>query len=67
MHMLQRKVLALAPLTARTFSRSISFTCRGEPIQYEQLFEYTNGRFLVNERAKRQSDMQNSTLMHSAP
>lgn len=22
----------------------------GEPIQYEQLFEYTNGRFLVNER-----------------
>lgn len=21
----------------------------GEPVQYEQLFEYTNGRFLVNE------------------
>ncbi|KAE8313775.1 hypothetical protein BDV41DRAFT_564168 [Aspergillus transmontanensis] len=53
MHMLQRKVLALTPLTARTFSRSISFTCRGEPIQYEQLFEYTNGRFLVNERSEK--------------
>ncbi|OGM48875.1 hypothetical protein ABOM_002958 [Aspergillus bombycis] len=31
-------------------SRNISLTSRGEPIQYEQLFEYTNGRFLVNEK-----------------
>ncbi|KAE8322473.1 hypothetical protein BDV39DRAFT_196688 [Aspergillus sergii] len=53
MHMLQRKVLALPPLTTRAFSRSISFTCRGEPIQHAQLFEYTNGRFLVNERSEK--------------
>ncbi|RDW68809.1 phosphotransferase family protein [Aspergillus mulundensis] len=31
-------------------SRAISLTSRGEPIQREQLFEYTNGRFLVNEK-----------------
>lgn len=31
-------------------SRNISLTSHGEPIQCEQLFEYTNGRFLVNEK-----------------
>ncbi|PIG79138.1 hypothetical protein AARAC_007728 [Aspergillus arachidicola] len=53
MHILQKKILALAPPNARTFSRGISFTCRGDPIQYAELFEYTNGRFLVNERSEK--------------
>lgn len=30
-------------------SRSPSITCRGKPISREELFTYTNGRFLVNE------------------
>ncbi|KAJ9388316.1 hypothetical protein DTO063F5_2647 [Paecilomyces variotii] len=37
----------------RPLSRSISITCQGEPIRREQLFEYTNGRFLVNEARER--------------
>ncbi|KAE8359194.1 hypothetical protein BDV27DRAFT_149801 [Aspergillus caelatus] len=53
MHPIQTRILAQAPLSSRTFFRSICFTCRGEPIQYQQLFEYTNGRFLVNETSQK--------------
>jgi hypothetical protein len=30
-------------------SRALSITCRGKSISREELFAYTNGRFLVNE------------------
>lgn len=29
--------------------RTLSITCRGKPITRDELFTYTNGRFLVNE------------------
>ncbi|EER25340.1 hypothetical protein CPC735_019470 [Coccidioides posadasii C735 delta SOWgp] len=32
--------------------RNIQISCRGKPISDEQLFEYTNGNFLVNERTQ---------------
>jgi hypothetical protein len=32
-------------------SRALSITCRGKSISREELFAYTNGRFLVNEAA----------------
>jgi hypothetical protein len=31
------------------FSRALSITCRGKSISRDELFAYTNGRFLVNE------------------
>ena len=31
------------------FSRALSITCRGKSISRDELFTYTNGRFLVNE------------------
>ncbi|KAL2001051.1 hypothetical protein VTN02DRAFT_2310 [Thermoascus thermophilus] len=34
----------------KVISRNISITSRGEPIPAEDLFKYTNGRFLVNEQ-----------------
>ncbi|PGH15601.1 hypothetical protein AJ80_05465 [Polytolypa hystricis UAMH7299] len=49
--------MAFSP--SKPMSRNIYLTCRGKaisnlmqgkPIQNEQLFEYTNGRFLVNEK-----------------
>ncbi|KAK2832010.1 hypothetical protein FQN49_006942 [Arthroderma sp. PD_2] len=30
-------------------TRNITITCRGKPIGEEELFRYTNGRFLINE------------------
>ncbi|KAF2429614.1 hypothetical protein EJ08DRAFT_270470 [Tothia fuscella] len=33
-------------------SRALSITCRGQKISREDLFRYTNGRFLVNEKAQ---------------
>jgi hypothetical protein len=30
-------------------SRALSITCRGKSIRREELFAYTNGRFLINE------------------
>ncbi|EFE30980.1 uncharacterized protein ARB_02174 [Trichophyton benhamiae CBS 112371] len=35
-------------------ARSISITCRGKPIGEEELFKYTNGRFLINEEQQLQ-------------
>ncbi|KAH8689239.1 hypothetical protein GQ44DRAFT_637594, partial [Phaeosphaeriaceae sp. PMI808] len=31
-------------------SRTLSILCRGERISHEELFKYTNGRFLVREK-----------------
>ncbi|GAB1206445.1 hypothetical protein APSETT445_005133 [Aspergillus pseudonomiae] len=50
MYRIRRGILKKATLTPKSISRNISLTSHGEPIQYEQLFEYTNGRFLVNEK-----------------
>lgn len=36
-------------LSALAYSRPLSITCRGNPISREELYTYTNGRFLVNE------------------
>ncbi|KAE8348917.1 kinase-like domain-containing protein [Aspergillus coremiiformis] len=48
MHKIRNPMLKMA--FSKPMLRNISLTCRGEPIQTEQLFEYTNGRFLVNEK-----------------
>ncbi|RDH30425.1 hypothetical protein BDQ94DRAFT_181707 [Aspergillus welwitschiae] len=50
MHSVRPKILKIASSAAKPVSRSVSLMCRGEPIQREQLYEYTNGRFLVNEK-----------------
>ncbi|KAF1846161.1 uncharacterized protein K460DRAFT_313337 [Cucurbitaria berberidis CBS 394.84] len=36
--------------TAAQPSRSLTITCRGKPINREELLKYTNGRFLANEK-----------------
>ncbi|KAE8137321.1 kinase-like domain-containing protein [Aspergillus pseudotamarii] len=43
----------MASAPSKLISRNISLSCRGQPIQSEQLFEYTNGRFLANEGHER--------------
>ncbi|KAL2841256.1 kinase-like domain-containing protein [Aspergillus pseudoustus] len=47
MHRLRAPTSMLRMPFPKPLSRNISLTCRGEPIQAEQLLEYTKGRFVA--------------------
>ncbi|KAE8151005.1 kinase-like domain-containing protein [Aspergillus avenaceus] len=50
MHRIQTRISKMSFIPSKQISRNISLTCRGKPIHKEQCYEYTNGRFLVNEK-----------------
>ncbi|KAI1980122.1 hypothetical protein LOZ51_000497 [Ophidiomyces ophidiicola] len=46
----KRSFFRVSQITLDNSARSLSIYCRGKPISHQELFEYTNGRFLVNEK-----------------